>query len=85
MDGVVAGAANPRDLTKIFTTPEYAAWRRCVNRRRATRLCMPRSPASLRGAKTSPVDEFDFEEDTAGASHTNYRANAAYAMAANVN
>jgi type VI secretion system protein ImpC len=23
--------ANPRDLTKIFSTPEYAAWRSCAN------------------------------------------------------
>jgi type VI secretion system protein ImpC len=48
---------------------------------------MPRFLARLPyGAKTSPVDEFDFEEDTAGATHANYSwANAAYAMAVNVN
>jgi type VI secretion system protein ImpC len=38
------------------------------------------------GAKTSPVEEFDFEEDTAGGSHSNYSwCNAAYAMATNIN
>jgi len=48
---------------------------------------MPRFLSRLPyGAKTSPVDEFDFEEDTAGATHANYSwANAAYAMAVNVN
>ena len=62
--------ANPRDLTKIFTTPEYAAWRslRESDDARYLALCMPRFLARLPyGAKTSPVDEFDFEEDTAGA------------------
>jgi len=81
--------ANPRDLTKIFTTPEYAAWRslRESDDARYLALCMPRFLARLPyGAKTSPVDEFDFEEDTADASHTKYSwANAAYAMAVNVN
>jgi len=81
--------ANPRDLTKIFTTPEYAAWRslRESDDARYLALCMPRFLARLPyGAKTSPVDEFDFEEDTAGATHANYSwANAAYAMAVNVN
>jgi type VI secretion system protein ImpC len=81
--------ANPRDLTKIFTTPEYAAWRslRESDDARYVAMCMPRFLARLPyGAKTSPVDEFDFEEDTAGATHNNYSwANAAYAMAVNVN
>jgi type VI secretion system protein ImpC len=38
------------------------------------------------GAKTNPVEEFDFEEDTASASSEKYSwANAAYAMATNIN
>src|SRR5678815_3545573 len=81
--------ANPRDLTKIFTTPEYAAWRslRESDDARYLAMCMPRFLARLPyGAKTSPVDEFDFEEDTAGATHAKYSwANAAYAMAVNIN
>jgi type VI secretion system protein ImpC len=81
--------ANPRDLTKIFTTPEYAAWRslRESDDARYLALCMPRFLARLPyGAKTSPVDEFDFEEDTANADHEKYSwANAAYAMAVNIN
>jgi type VI secretion system protein ImpC len=81
--------ANPRDLTKIFTTPEYAAWRslRESDDAKYVAMCMPRFLARLPyGAKTSPVDEFDFEEDHTGSSHDKYSwANAAYAMAVNVN
>ena len=81
--------ANPRDLTKIFQTPEYAAWRslRESEDSRYIGLAMPRFLARLPyGAKTDPVEEFDFEEDTAGADHTSYTwANSAYAMATNIN
>jgi type VI secretion system protein ImpC len=81
--------ANPRDLTKIFSTPEYAAWRslRESDDARYLAMCMPRFLARLPyGAKTNPVDEFAFEEDTEGADHSKYSwANAAYAMAVNIN
>jgi type VI secretion system protein ImpC len=81
--------ANPRDLTKIFTTPEYAAWRslRESDDARYIGLAMPRFLARQPyGAKTNPVEAFDFEEDTAGADHTKYAwANSAYAMAVNIN
>ena len=77
--------ANPRDLTKIFQTPEYAAWRslRESEDSRYLGLCMPRFLARLPyGAKTEPVDEFDFEEDTDGAESRAYSwSNSAYAMA----
>jgi type VI secretion system protein ImpC len=81
--------ANPRDLTKIFTTPEYASWRslRDAEDSRYIGLAMPRFLARLPyGAKTEPVEEFDFEEDTVGADHNKYTwANSAYAMAVNIN
>jgi type VI secretion system protein ImpC len=81
--------ANPRDLTKIFLTPEYASWRslRESEDSRYIGLAMPRFLSRLPyGAKTSPVEEFDFEEDTASADHSRYTwANAAYAMAVNIN
>ena len=81
--------ANPRDLTKIFSTPEYAAWRslRESDDSKYLGLCMPRFLARTPyGANTNPVEEFDFEEDTAGADHNKYSwANAAYAMATNIN
>lgn len=81
--------SNPRDLTKIFTTPEYAAWRslRESEDSRYVGLAMPRFLARLPyGAKTNPVEEFNFEEDTEGADHNKYTwANSAYAMATNIN
>lgn len=81
--------SNPRDLTKIFQTPEYAAWRsfRESEDARYVGLAMPRFLARLPyGAKTNPVEQFDFEEDTEGADHNKYVwANSAYAMAVNIN
>ena len=81
--------ANPRDLTKIFQTPEYAAWKslRESEDSRYLGLCMPRYLARLPyGARTNPVEEFDFEEDTEGADSSKYTwANACYAMATNIN
>jgi len=81
--------ANPRDLTKIFTTPEYAAWRslRESDDSRYIGLAMPRFLARIPyGAKTNPVEEFEFEEDTGAADHSRYTwANSAYAMAVNIN
>jgi type VI secretion system protein ImpC len=80
--------ANPRDLTKIFTTPEYASWRslRESEDARYLGLAMPRFLARIPyGAKTNPVEEFDFEEDTGAADHSKYTwANSAYAMATNI-
>ncbi|WP_348755839.1 type VI secretion system contractile sheath large subunit [uncultured Aquincola sp.] len=81
--------ANPRDLTKIFTTPEYAAWRslRESDDSRYIGLAMPRFLSRLPyGARTNPVEAFNFEEDTGAADHSKYTwANAAYAMATNIN
>jgi type VI secretion system protein ImpC len=80
--------SNPRDLTKIFQTPEYAAWRslRESEDSRYIGLAMPRFLARLPyGAKTEPVDEFAFEEETAGGESGNYSwCNSAYAMATNI-
>jgi type VI secretion system protein ImpC len=81
--------ANPRDLTKIFTTPEYAAWRslRESEDARYLGLAMPRFLSRLPyGAKTNPVEAFNFEEETGGGDHNKYTwCNAAYAMATNIN
>lgn len=81
--------ANPRDLTKIFQTPEYAAWRslRDSDDARYVGLAMPRFLGRRPyGAKSDPVDAFDFEEDTAAADSSKYCwVNAAYAMATNIN
>ncbi|WP_209016101.1 type VI secretion system contractile sheath large subunit [Roseibium sp. RKSG952] len=80
--------ANPRDLTKIFQTPEYAAWRslRESEDSRYLGLAMPRFLGRLPyGEKTDPVEDFAFEEDTEGASSDRYSwINAAYGMARNI-
>jgi type VI secretion system protein ImpC len=80
---------NPRDISKVFDTPEYAAWKslRDSDDARYVGLCMPRVLARLPyGAKTEPVAEFAFEEDTDGHKGEKYAwMNAAYAMAANIN
>ena len=79
---------NPRDLTKIFQTPEYAAWQslRESEDARYLGLCMPRFLARLPyGEKTEPVEEFHFEEDTEGADSSKFCwSNAAYAMGTNI-
>jgi len=81
--------SNPRDLTKIFSVPEYAGWRslRESDDARYLGLCMPRFLARRPyGAKTNPVEEFNFEEDAASSDAKKYTwANAAYAMAVNIN
>ena len=81
--------ANPRDLTKIFGNTEYTAWRslRDSDDSKYIGLAMPRFLARLPyGVKTNPVDEFDFEEETAAGDHSKYCwANSAYAMAVNIN
>ena len=80
--------SNPRDLTKIFQTPEYAAWRslRESEDSRYIGLAMPRFLARRPyGAKSDPVEEFDFEEEVEGSEHGRYCwANSAYAMATNI-
>lgn len=80
---------NPRDLGKIFDTPDYAAWKslRDAPDSRYVGLCMPRVLARQPyGAKSEPVEEFAFEEDTDGHKGEKYAwMNAVYAMAANIN
>lgn len=81
--------ANPRDLTKIFDTPEYASWKsfRESEDSRYIGLSMPRFLARLPyGEKTNPVEEFKYEEDVEGAHHEKFLwANSAYAMGVNIN
>ncbi len=80
--------SNPRDLTKIMGTPEYAAWNslRDSEDSKYLGMCMPRFLSRVPyGANTDPVEEFDFEEDTSAGSDSYVWANSAYAMAVNVN
>jgi len=81
--------SDPRDLAKIFDTPEYAAWNslRESDDSKYLGLALPRVLSRLPyGSKTDPVDAFDFEENTDAANSANYTwTNAAYAMATNIN
>ncbi len=81
--------SDPRDLTKIFQTAEYASWRALRESEDAKYLAltMPRYLARLPyGAATDPVEEFDFEEETESADHSKYCwSNSAYASAVNIN
>ena len=81
--------SNPRDLTKIFSTPEYASWRslRESEDSKYIGLAMPRMLGRRPyGAKSDPVEEFDFEESTEGGDSSKYCwVNAAYGMAVNIN
>jgi type VI secretion system protein ImpC len=81
--------SNPRDLTKISQTPEYAAWRslRDSEDSKYLGLAMPRFLGRQPyGAKGDPVEEFAFEEDTGNAESEKFAwVNAAYGMATNIN
>ena len=81
--------SNPRDLTKITSTPEYAAWNSLRNSEdsKYLGLTMPRVLGrNVYGANTNPVEEFAFEEDVGAAESENFSwINAAYGMAANIN
>jgi type VI secretion system protein ImpC len=80
--------SNPRDLTKIFQTPEYAPWRslRAAENSRYIGLAMPRFLSRLPyDPKNNPIEEFAFEEDTSSGDHSKYVwSNSAYAMGTNI-
>jgi len=85
--------SKPRDLEKIFDSPEYVQWRelRDSEDSRFINLVMPRALARLPyGSKTLAVEEFSYEETTFD-SHGNSKAlphehycwmNAAYVLGA---
>ncbi len=75
--------SNPRDLAKLFEATDYAAWRtfRDTADSRYVALTMPRFLGrQVYGAKTEPVEEFDFEETIEGDHDKHLWINAAYAM-----
>ncbi len=75
--------ANPRDLGKLFDATDYAAWRsfRETSDSRYLALTMPRFMGrATYGAKSDPVEEFDFEEETGGNHDKHLWVNAAYGM-----
>jgi type VI secretion system protein ImpC len=74
----------PRDLSKIFESAELASWRgfRESEDSRYVSLVLPSYAARLPyGAKTNPVENFNFEEDVDGKDHGKYLwANSAYQL-----
>ena len=75
---------NPRDLSTLFDTPDYAGWnslRDSENSRYLT-IALPRVLArSPYGQNGEPVDEFNFEEQTDGHEGKHYAwMNAAHHM-----
>lgn len=79
----------PRDLSKIFDSTEYAKWKafRQTEDSRYVALTGPRM--LLRepyGSATVPVESFNYEERVDGTDHEAYLwGNTAYALASNVN
>jgi type VI secretion system protein ImpC len=73
-----------RDLSKTFESAELAGWRsfRESEDSRYVTLVLPNYAARLPyGAKTKPVENFNFEEDVDGTDHSKYLwANAAYQL-----
>src|SRR5215203_583044 len=86
MAQVSAAAHTPFIAGASPTVMQMSSWQELANPRDLG-LAMPRYLSRLPyGAKTSPVDDFNFEEDTGAADHSRYTwSNAAYAMAVNVN
>ena len=80
--------ATPRDLTKIFDSVEYAAWKsfRDSEDSRYVALSMPRTLARLPyGADFKTVAEFNFEEFVDGKEHDKYAwMGAAWAYASRI-
>jgi type VI secretion system protein ImpC len=77
--------SGPRDLSKIFESPEYVKWRsfRESEDSRYVGLCLPHILMRLPyGNDTAPTESFNFEEDVDGTDHKKYHwGNAAYAFA----
>ncbi len=67
--------ANPRELGRIFAAPDYAAWRSLRESEDAKYigLCLPRFLARQPyGARSNPVEEFEFEETPNGGDSSRY-------------
>lgn len=75
---------NPRDLSKVFQTVEYAKWKsfRDSEDSRYVGLTLPHVLGRLPyGQASVPVESFNFEEDVDGTDHSKYLwTNAAWAL-----
>ena len=76
--------SEPRDLATIFANEAYAAWRdfRKTDDSKYVGLCLPHILLRLPyGKNTSPVEEFNYEENVDGRDHSKYLwGNAAFAL-----
>jgi type VI secretion system protein ImpC len=76
----------PRDLSKVFDTTEYAKWKsfRQSEDSRYVGLCLPHILMRLPYGKDNvPIEEFAYEENVDGTDHSKYLwGNAAYALGA---
>jgi type VI secretion system protein ImpC len=81
--------SNPRDLTKIFQTSEYASWKslRDSEDSKYIGLTLPRFLSRLPySQEKNPVEEFVFEENVSSSLPDKFVwSNAAFAMALNIN
>jgi type VI secretion system protein ImpC len=67
--------SNPRDLAKIFTGPDYAAWeafRESEDSRYVALTCPRVLGREVYGERFRPVAEFNFEEAVDGTNHDKY-------------
>jgi type VI secretion system protein ImpC len=75
---------DPRDLSKVFDTTEYAKWKsfRQSEDSRYVGMCVPHILMRLPyGKATAPVEGFDYEEGVDGTDHSKYLwGNAAFAL-----
>jgi type VI secretion system protein ImpC len=81
--------SNPRDLSKIFQTAEYAQWKslRATEDSKYIGLGMPRYLSRIPYSnEKNPINTFSFDEEIKGSDHNNFVwSNSAYAMALNIN
>lgn len=81
--------SNPRELSKVFSTPDFMSFRslRETEDAKYITLTMPRVLSRLPyGSKSNPVEGFEFEEDVSGPGGQKYTwTNAAYSLAVNIN
>ena len=80
--------SNPRDLSSIFNTPDYMAWRslRESSDSRYIALTLPRfASRAPYGDQGERIDAFSFEENLSNGAQDVMWSNAAYAMGVNIN
>jgi type VI secretion system protein ImpC len=82
------GLDQPRDISKIFDSTEYAKWKSFRQSEDSKYVCLTCPHILMRlpyGRDTKPVEGFSYEEGVDGTDHTKYLwGNAAYALGSRV-